>query len=415
MKIAVLSDFHFGYAYNTELEEDSFENAEEAVQRALDSKADLIVIAGDIFDSRYPRTPVWSNAIRILVKPILAKNNGIKFFNCSKKLKEISKHTLEHTPVIALHGNHELRGKDSNTLEALENAGILVHLHRDTICFEKDGISVAIHGMSWVPDRYAKREMDEWNPTPLEGCMNILVLHQSIDPFLYSPLERPSLRAEGLPKGFDLIIDGHLHRSGSESVSGVPLLFTGSTVITQFEKGEAAAQKGFYELEIDANKKIKISFRPIENSRKFFFEDVRIDGNLRVSVEKKLDEILADGRELKKKPLIKLRIIGKESEYAEQDIKEIGRKYGERALLRFVKELESPEIAEKVEFLRNLREQKLSAEEIGLSLLRKNLDEMKFKSMFDNEKIFELLVDSRVDDAFNILTGVQSTLEKIGG
>jgi DNA repair exonuclease SbcCD nuclease subunit len=50
MKVAVLSDFHFGFSYSLETENDSFENAEEAMEKALD--CDLILIAGDIFDSR---------------------------------------------------------------------------------------------------------------------------------------------------------------------------------------------------------------------------------------------------------------------------------------------------------------------------------------------------------------------------
>ena len=85
-----------------------------------------------------------------------------------------------------------------------------------------------------------------------------------------------------------------------------------------------------------------------------------------------------------------------------------------RSMLRFVKELESPEITEKIEFLRNLREQKLSTEEIGLNVLHKNLEELKFGLNFDIDGIFGLLVEGRVDNAFNIITGSQTTLEKFG-
>ena len=413
MKITVLSDFHFGYGYNTELEEDSFTNADEAMQQALDS--DIIIIAGDIFDSRYPKTPVWSAAIKTLVKPLTAESRGVSFVSCTKELKKVSKRTLDRTPVIALHGNHERRGRSTNTLEALENAGLLVHLHCDTIVLEKDGVRVAIHGMSWVPDRYAKRVFDEWGPKPLPGCVNILLIHQSISPYVYSPLEKPSIDTKNLPKNFDIIVDGHLHGAGRETVEGTPLLFPGSTVITQFNKAEAESEKGIYEIEVsvdeNSRRKIDFYFKPIESRRRFFFEDVQTAGGLRMNIEKKLDELLA--RQFKKKPLIKLKIIGSESDYVEQDVKEIERKYGQQAILRFVKDLESPEITEKVEFLRNLREQKLSAEEIGLNLLNKNLEEIGFKSSFDADNIFNLLVDERVDEAFNIVTGSQKTLTEI--
>jgi DNA repair exonuclease SbcCD nuclease subunit len=72
MKIAVLSDFHFGYGWNTRLEEDSFENAQEAISKCLDS--DLILIAGDIFDSRLPRTETWAKALKVLSKPLLSRS-----------------------------------------------------------------------------------------------------------------------------------------------------------------------------------------------------------------------------------------------------------------------------------------------------------------------------------------------------
>src|SRR3990170_1659216 len=130
MKIAILSDFHFGHAYNSELENDSFDNAEEAMEKALDS--DLILIAGDMFDSRLPKTSTWARAIKVLVKPLLKESKGVSLVSCTKELKEISQRTLRHIPVVAIHGTHERRGRgEINTIEALENAGILIHLHQN--------------------------------------------------------------------------------------------------------------------------------------------------------------------------------------------------------------------------------------------------------------------------------------------
>jgi len=416
MKIAVISDLHFGYAYGTELETDSFENAEEAMKKAL-SIADLILLPGDVFDSRLPKTSVWARAIRILTMPLMAEHSGVEFVSSTKQLKKISARTLQHVPLIAIHGTHERRGSDTNAIHALENAGVLIHLHCETIVFEKDGVRVAIHGMSGVPDRYARRVLKEWNPQPLPGCVNILMLHQSIDPFIYSPLGTVSIRLEDLPKGFDLIIDGHLHGAGREVVAGTPLIFPGSTVITQLEKHEAQTEKGFYDIDIEmdagGNKKIDFNFYALQSNRKFFFEDVETAGGLKVNVEKKLNELLA--KEFTKRPIVKLKIKGLESDLIEQELKSIEQKYGSRTILRFVKELESPEIAEKVEFLRNLREQKMSAEEIGLSLMHKNLEELNFAAQFDSEKIFRMLTEGATDNAFAILTGEQKTLESFGG
>lgn len=408
MKIAILSDFHFGYAYNTELEDDSFENADEAVSKALDS--DLILIAGDIFDSRLPKTSVWARAIKILVKPLLKESTGVKLVSCSKDLKEISKRTLSHLPVVAIHGTHERRGGgEINVIQALENAGILIHLHEDTIIFEKDGLRVAIHGMSGVPERYAKGVLYKWNPKPMENCFNILVLHQSIEPYVYSPLEPPSLNLSNLPKGFDLIVDGHVHIANQEKIGNSVMLFPGSTIVTQLEPNEALAEKGFFEIKV--NESLKIEFKGLEKNRKFFYEELKLaNTSTREQIDKRIKSFLAKG--FVKPPLIKLKLIGKETEVFDQELRDIERKYSGQAIISFAKELESPEIAKKIEFLRSLREQKFSVEEIGLQILKRNLEKLEFGSAFDYDNVFKLLSDGEVERVFNILIGEQITLEK---
>ena len=75
--------------------------------------------------------------------------------------------------------------------------------------------------------------------------------------------------------------------------------------------------------------------------------------------------------------------------------------------------MENPELAKKVEFLRKVREEKLSVEEMGLRLLKENLDELKFAGSFNHERIFGMLVDGSIDNAYNLLTGEQKTLETI--
>jgi DNA repair exonuclease SbcCD nuclease subunit len=409
MKLAVISDTHFGYAYNSELGEDSFDNAEEAIEKAMD--ADIILLAGDIFDSRLPRTAVWAKAIKILVKPLL-KTSEVRLVHSTKKLKEISRRTLQAIPVVAIHGTHERTGEDEiNAMKTLENAGLLVHLHCECIVFEKDGVKVAIHGMSGVSERQAREVLNGWNPTPLPDCVNILMIHQSIDPYVYSPTEPPTITTENLPRGFDIIIDGHIHAPSVEKVADTDLIITGSTIITQLEKSEAGCKKGIYYILLGSNKP-EIRFLPLENSREFFFEDVKIeDNNARERIEFVLDNILKRG--FFKKPIIKLKILGKATDVIDQELKELETKYEDRAILAFVRELESPEIAEKIEFLRNLRDQKLSIEEIGLHLLGKNLGELNFETAFDYKQAFDMLSEDEIDTFFDILMGKQATLQQI--
>lgn len=407
MKIAVISDCHLGYGYNSETENDSFENLEEALELAMDS--DLILIAGDIFDSRSPRTSVWARAISILTRPLLKKSN-VNFISTSKPLREISKRCLESLPVIAIHGNHDRRMKgEINAVEALDHAGILIHLDNQNIVFEKNGVKIAIHGMSSIAERFAKQKIEQWNPQPIEGCKNILLMHQSIDPYVYSPLEPPSLTKENLPKGFDLIINGHIHGRVFDNIQGKPFIIPGSTVITQLERKEAELEKGIYKIEIDSD--VKINFVPLIQNRKFFYHEVKAtnDSLLGEQIEKMVNEIVFV-KNLPKIPIIKFKINGNDTTVLDEELRRIEKKYAGKALIVFSKELESPEMNEKIDFLRNLRDKKLSVEEIGLNLLKKNLDELGFKFVFDYEGIYELLSDGAVEKTFAIITGDQKTL-----
>jgi DNA repair exonuclease SbcCD nuclease subunit len=404
MRIAIISDPHLGFAYNSRLENDSFENFEEAMNYALD--CDLVLIPGDIFDSKAPSTPILNWAIKILRKCLFKKSN-LSLIDADKKLHEISKRTINALPIIALHGNHERRSKGQiNVIEALENAGLLIYLDRNFIIFEKDGIKVAIHGMSSVPERYAKSFLKEWNPQPIKNCINILMLHQSIYPYVFSPIEPPSLSLEDLPKGFDFIIDGHVHIYSEERINGTNFVIPGSTITTQLEENEAKVEKGIYLIEIC--EKIKGKFVPLVNNRKFIFEDIKIVNSARSEIEERINKILSS--QFLKPPIIKLRIRGKETEVFEQELREIEKKYSEKTIVIFSKELESPELARKIEFIRNLIEQKQSIEEIGFNLLRKNLEELKFGEEISYEMLFELLSEGEIEKVLNLLLGEQKTL-----
>lgn len=411
MLISILSDFHFGYGWNTRLEDDSFQNAKEALSKCLDS--DLILIAGDIFNSRNPRTETWAKTLKILSRPLLSENKGIKLVDrINKDLPEISRRTISAIPVLALHGTHDRRPKgQTNVIEALEQTGFLIHLHCNGLVFEKNGQKVAIQGMSGVPERYAKQVMDKWDPKPVEGCYNILMFHQSIKPYVYSPLEPPTLNLSNLPKGFDLIINGHVHTKNSTKIDNTQLLLTGSTIVTQLKKEESEVAKGFHQIEI--GQETKINFIPLKNSRKFFYKELELkpDVTIRDQVEGILNETLKE--EFKKKPRIKIKIIGKETGIIEKELREIEKKFSDKAIIYFSKELESEEMAKKIELLRNLRERKLSVEETGLQILKKNLDELKFTSTFDYENVFKLLAKGETEMALNILTGQQRTLTQI--
>jgi len=407
MKISIISDAHLGFSPNEKLEEDSYQNFEEAFTKALDS--DLIILAGDLFDSRAPKTKAWAYALKILSKATLQENRGVKLVEIDKQLKEASMKTLEHLPVIAIHGNHELRARgEINAIEALENAGFLVYLSMNKVIFEKDGEKVAIFGLSNVPERFVKEVLDKWDPRPIDGCYNILLLHQNIDPFVYSPLEQPALSISSLPRGFDLIVDGHIHVSTQEKIDGTMLIIPGSTITTQFQASEAQVPKGFFKIDTKLN---KTEFVEI-NARKFFYETLEIskEQNAKEVIERNIRERIFGN--FNKQPVIKIRITGNTT-ISEKDLRELERKYQDYCILFFSKMLETQELTQKLEFLRGLKEGGTSLQEIGMGILKKSLEELNFKNSFNFVDIFNLLADEEVDTALNILLGEQKTLRMV--
>ncbi len=411
MKISVLADCHLGFGYNSDLERDSFDNFEEALDKSSD--CDLIVIAGDLFNSRSPRTTVWARAISALTKPMLGKSQAT-LVGATKNINEVHRRTLGSIPVVCLHGNHDRRMRNEiNAVQALDSAGMLLHLHKENVVFEKDGVKVAIHGMSSVPERFAGSTLKEWDPKPIPNCFNILVIHQNVDPYVYSPLEPPSISLGDLPEGFDMILDGHIHTKIIDKAGDTPFVVLGSTVTTQFDKREAGSNKGFHKIIFEGGKRPEMEFVPLEGNRRFFYYEISADNveMMRNEIETVLGEIA--GSKLKKQPVVKIKIFGKDTKPVDQDIAMLQRKYSEKMILTIVKQLESDELTEKLEFMKNLRDQKLSVEEIGLSLLRKNLESMKFSPSFDLEDMFGMLSDNAVDKALAVLTGDQKTLYQL--
>ena len=128
MKIAIFSDCHCGHAYGDERGEDSFLGLEEAVRGSMD--ADLILMAGDIFDSRVPRQEVFARTARILsLSQSLPSTTALSGL-IGKEMSEVSPLALRGVPIVAIHGTHERRSKFMlNPVQALEHAGLLVHLH----------------------------------------------------------------------------------------------------------------------------------------------------------------------------------------------------------------------------------------------------------------------------------------------
>jgi len=399
MKIGIFSDCHCGYKYGEERGEDSFIALDEAMDKTSD--CDLILIAGDIFDTRIPKPEIFARTARILSKAqnIPSRIKFLEIFN--KEKRELSPLALRGIPIIAIHGTHEKRSKYMiNPLQSLEHSGLIIHLDCAAAVFEIDGEKVAIYGMSGVSDRYAKDRLLQWNPKPVPNAKNIFMIHQSIDPYIYSPLEPPSLKIDDLPKGFDLYVLGHMHWNEVKPFNNGQLLLCGSTTPTSIHKIESEQQKFIYKYN---NVVERI---PLEKQRKIIWREFEFNPSIKDNIENFIQTLSL----LKPKPIINIKIKGLvKRDYLLPKFSEIEEKFSDKAIININKNLEVEGFQEQVEMLRMLREQRLSPEEHGLKILQENLKQVNCGLKI--EDIFEYLVDGNTDLIFNLLTGNQKTLK----
>lgn len=348
--ILITSDFHLGYGYNTERENDCYFVLEEI----LGEQANLILFGGDMFDSRVPKLEVLAEAMSFLIK-LKERNSKAKFIECDK---EINKRALHGIPFISIYGNHERRANLINPIQTLEKAGLLINLHCQKIIFEIEGQKIAIYGMSHVPEKYARDVLLEWSPKPVKNAINILLMHQNIEPFVYSSLEDVNLKLSDLPKGFDYIVNGHIHWRNEINLNGSKLIIPGSTIPTQLNKRESEVKKGYYLLEN------KLWFREIKQ-RSFYY--------ITLENKEELEKFLENLKEEELKPIIKIKI----KNTSPIDLNIIERKYKEKGILIFQREVETKFEKHKAEIIAK----QLSAEELGEKILKeriklKNLDDL---------------------------------------
>ncbi|MFH1240294.1 MAG: DNA repair exonuclease [Candidatus Diapherotrites archaeon] len=392
MKIAVFTDTHLGFGKGTERFEESFENTKNALSLALSQKPDLIIHAGDFFDTQIPDQETWEKTFKILSE---IKNSQGTFILKRTKNSETKEITLNHIPLIAIHGTHEYRSKDfCNALDVLESAGFIIHLHAEYIVLEKNSEKVAIHGLGGVPEKMALNALKIWNPQPVKDAKNILMLHQSIKEFL--PFEDEMIATigiENLPKNFDLIINGHLHWTSEISEHGIEFLMPGSTITTQMKNLESEKPKGIYVIDTQMMSK---EFMSLPNQRKLYYYSEKLDNatpeQANEIFETKISEFLSNNDSMK--PLIRVKIKGKLAKgYAPSDIKitEIKEKFKDKAILSISTDFSTMSFKKSMAELRELQKSKKSISVLGLELLGKNLSQTDFGNELDYERIFELL------------------------
>ncbi|MBU0636386.1 DNA repair exonuclease [Candidatus Micrarchaeota archaeon] len=406
MKIGILSDTHFGFAQGTERENDALFQSQQALEAILKEKVDFVLLAGDLFDSNQPSPEAWKQSFSFfkLAQPI-PNSLALERENRSGEKQKIEWNCL---PIVSIHGTHEYRPKDFvNALEVLEKSGFLVHLHAQKLFLRKGKEIVVVHGLSGVPEKVALNALKQWNPRPEKNCHNIFVLHQSITDFLPTKDEMAAtISLSDFPRGFDLLVNGHLHWPKVHETPGGKFLLTGSTICTQIKKLEAEHPKGYWIYNTISK---KLDFREILRQRKMFYKKMVFENATRESVQEKInlffEGIFKQSFELK--PLVRVKLGGTLQRGLEPKALNLAgllAPWKEKCLLSFEENFASASLQQKIAELRKLQKSKTSITSHGMALLEKELEKTAFNKAFDVHLIFEWLEYGEIDKVIEALT-----------
>ena len=84
-----------------------------------------------------------------------------------------------------------------------------------------------------------------------------------------------------------------------------------------------------------------------------------------------------------------------------RDRSKIKKKYRDRLILSIGLKVIEGEVQKKIKLLRDLKEKKVSIDEMGMNILRENMKELDIPPLYEN--IFDFLVDGNIDSAITYL------------
>jgi len=260
MRVAHISDTHLGYRqYNLdERENDFYEAFNEAIDKVIEERVDVLIHSGDLFDS--PTPPI---------KALYVFKNALNKINGKMKIYT----------VLGDHDTPKRKGMPPHKLFDIRVLGV-GRLEWE----EVDGVLIA--GISNLRGRgveLLKNELKKFDAIAGKYKKSILIAHQAIDKYL--PFEGAyELKEDDLPRKAAYYAFGHLHSRILTKFSEGYFAYAGSTEIIRKDEISSWKKKGkgFYIVDLEGDEieihEINLDIRPqIE---------IEID-------EKKLEDVLS--------------------------------------------------------------------------------------------------------------------------
>jgi len=286
MLFSHISDTHLGLQQYglEEREQDIYDSFNQAIDISIKDHVDFVIFAGDIFHTPNP--------------------SGAAILQMANALKRLKQNSIESFFIL---GEHDIsRMRATPVPYVYHNLEFSKYVGRGEPVYHKDVMIVGF-------DKIRKNEIQTFEEkfreidalTKQHNGHKILVLHQGITEINQFAGE---LNSSDLPKNFTYYAMGHLHDKFVKQFDqlGGPLAYPGSTEMTTSE-GIKETEKGFFEVDISSQEAkpnwIKLDTRP-QLSTKIESED------LDTSISAILEKISA----FDKKPIVEIKIIGKDIE-----------------------------------------------------------------------------------------------------
>lgn len=249
MRVLHLADTHLGYSAYRKVTEgginqreiDIYDAFTQCIDYAVKTKPDLVIHAGDLFDSVRPT----NRAITVALQQIL----------------RLSKQNI---PFIVISGNHEtprLR-ETGNIFTIFEHLNHVYPIHDnryETVSLQTKNETAMIHA---IPQCQTPKEFDmNFKKIVLDNNVdyNFLIAHGAvagIKEFKMNEFNELFIPVKNIHQDFDYIALGHYHMNTKLQENA---FYAGSTEHLSFT--EAGTQKGY--LEIDLGQKLRHKFIPV--------------------------------------------------------------------------------------------------------------------------------------------------------
>ncbi len=238
MKFAHMADCHIGSWRDPKLKDVSTQAFVKAVDVSIARKVDFIIIAGDLFNTSFPRL----DNLKIVVQ---------KF----KQLKDLD------IPVYIVPGSHDYSPSGRTMLDVLEEAGLFTNVFKGRVIdgklhlkftFDKK-TGVKITGMLGKMGALERKYYEHLENTHLESenGYKIFVFHSGLEEFKPSSMEKLDMHPLSLlPKHFDYYAGGHVHYVFQKQEPEYGLIaYPGPLFPNSFGELEKLEKGGFYIVE----------------------------------------------------------------------------------------------------------------------------------------------------------------------